>query len=54
MVKQAVSKLHSLVTQTDIRCKEEENRHVAELRDLQNFNQIQADRIKALTVALDN
>ena len=52
-VRQAVAKLHSTVTQSDLRAKQGAEASASELRDLQALNAAQAERIRALTIAAD-
>ena len=53
LVRQAVSKVHCIVTQGDLKTKEVVESHAIQMRDLNNLNLAQTDRIKALSMAMD-
>ena len=53
LVKQAVSKVHCMVTQGDLKTKDLVESHAMQVRDLNNQSLAQTDRIKALSMAMD-
>ena len=54
LVKQSIAKLHSLVAQSDVKSREILEVHAREMREMQDLNDAQADRLRELTMAIES